>query len=300
MAYDPQFIPGVNISLPELGARTQPVVLNNGTPIDHSRFSIVFNEERGFALFTAHNIDGATLIAEGVIDRHDSFRNDPQISRSLQVDNDRGYRNNPWDRGHLVRRRSMHWGQQATAEFTDQESFFWTNIAPQHKKLHSSAWGRIEDWMLDVTDDQEKQACIFTGPVFTEEDPEVINRPGELPIRIPAGFWKVFVIKHLTKLRAASFLVWQRDFDRPDPLSFDPVLEQVRLTTIEHLTGLSFKELRQADPLRFGTVLAPAPTPGGVPVPGAQPATFQPGAVPTAAISPARRKDVVGPMDIVL
>lgn len=298
MAYDPHFIPGVNIAMPELGARTQPVVLNNGTPIDHSRFSIVFNEERGFALFTAHNIDGATLIAEGVIERHDRFRNDPQISRNLQVDNDRGYRNNPWDRGHLVRRRSMHWGQQATAESTDQESFFWTNIAPQHKKLHSSAWGRIEDWMLDVTDDQDKQACIFTGPVFTEEDPEVINRPGELPIRIPAGFWKVFVVKHLTRLRAASFLVWQRDFDRPEPLSFDPVLEQVRLTTIEHLTGLSFKELRQADPLRFGTELAAAPA--DVPAPGAQPTILQPGAVPTAAVSPARRKDVVGPRDIIL
>jgi len=281
-----------------LGARTQPVVLNNGTPVDHSRFSIVFNEERGFALFTAHNIDGATLIAEGVIDRHDNFRNDPNIDNGLQVDNDRGYRNNPWDRGHLVRRRSMHWGALPDAELTDQESFFWTNIAPQHKKLHSSAWGRIEDWMLAVTDDQDKQACIFTGPVFTEEDPEIINRPGELPIRIPAGFWKVFVIKHLTKLRAASFLVWQRDFDRPEPLSFDPVLEQVRLTTIEHLTGLSFKELRQADPLRFGTSLAVAQA--GVAVPGAQPAITPPGKMPTAAVQTNQRKDVARPSDIIL
>lgn len=92
MAYDPQFIPGVNIALPKLGARTHTAVFNSETPIDHKRFSMVFNQERSFALYTAHNIDGATLIAEGVIDRHDNFRNDPLIDNNLQVDNNREYR----------------------------------------------------------------------------------------------------------------------------------------------------------------------------------------------------------------
>lgn len=298
MAYDPNFIPGFSINLPELGVRTLPSVLNGGTPIAHTRFSIVFNQLRGFALYTAHNIDGATLIAEGEIDRRDRFRNDPSIARDLQVDNHRGYSNNPWDRGHLVRRRSMHWGERNIAELTDQESYFWTNIAPQHTKLHHSAWGRIEDWMLDVTEDQDKQACIFTGPIFTPEDPEIVNKPGETAVRIPAGFWKIFVIKHQANLRAATFLVWQRDFDRPEPLNFDPVLEQVRLTTVEHLTGLSFRELRQADPLRFGAVFTPPSS--DTAQPGAQPTIAMPGAMPSAASAAGGRRDVAGPMDIVL
>jgi len=297
MPYDPDFIPDFSIDLPKLGVRTLPSTLNGGSPVEHTRFSIVFNQERGFALYTAHNIDGASLIEEGEIRRRDRFRNDPQVGNQLQVDNDRGYRNNPWDRGHLVRRRSMHWGSRDVAELTDQESYFWTNIAPQHGKLHHSAWGRIEDWMLDVTDDQDKKACVFTGPVFTPEDPEIINRDGEQAIRIPAGFWKIFVVKHHSELRAASFLVWQRDFDRPDPLDFDPVLEQVRLTTVEHLTGLSFHRLRAADPLRFGTTLAPPPA--DVTQPGAQPAVAGPSAEPRDLAS-ARRQDVRGPMDIIL
>jgi endonuclease G len=298
MAYDPNFIPGVSIALPALGARTLPSAFAGGAPIEHTRFSIVFNEQRGFALFTAHNIDGASLIPEGEIDRDDRFRNDPSLPRELQVDNDRGYTNNPWDRGHLVRRRSMHWGDRQLAELTDQESYFWTNIAPQHTRLHHSAWGLIEDWMMEVTDDQDKQACIFTGPVFTPEDPEIVNRPGEEPIRIPAGFWKIFAIKHESRLRAASFLVWQRDFDRPEPLDFDPVLEQVRLTTVEYLTGLSFGELRSADPLRFGSTLAPAAGPAAAP--GAEPAVAGPAATPSGVARGARRKDVAGPMDIIL
>jgi endonuclease G len=229
---------------------------NAGAPIDHTRFSIVFNTVRGFAVYTAHNIDGAALIPVGEIARRDRFRLDPDVPSAQQVDNDRGYVNNPWDRGHLVRRRSLHWRDRAEAELADGESFFWTNITPQHGNLHDTAWGSIEDWMLEFADDNDKQASVFTGPVLTPDDPEHRNKPGEHPIRIPAGFWKILAIKHGGHLRAAGFLVWQRDFDKPTPVAFDPLLEQVRLTTIEFLTGLSFGDLRDADPLRFGVQFA--------------------------------------------
>lgn len=48
--------------------------------------------------------------------------------------------------------------------------------------------------------------------------------------------------------------------DKPDRVAFAPFLEQVRVTTIEFLTGLAFGDLRDADPLRFGTapVVGPA------------------------------------------
>jgi endonuclease G, mitochondrial len=46
-------------------------------------------------------------------------------------------------------------------------------------------------------------------------------------------------------------LSWQRDYDSEKPLPFAPVLEQVRLTTIEVLTGLTFPALRAFDPLLF-------------------------------------------------
>ena len=177
------------------------------------------------------------------------------MPNEFQVDNDQGYSHNPWDRGHLVRRRALHWRDQAEAKEADRESFFWTNIAPQHENLHDTAWGSIEDWMLEAADDADHKACVFTGPVLTPEDPEHTNRPGEQPIRIPAGFWKIFATMHQGQLTVAAFIVWQRDFDQPEPVEFDPILEQVRLTTLEHLTGLGFGMLRNLDPLRFGAEL---------------------------------------------
>ncbi len=252
MGYDPEFIPGMRIDLPRLGRRQLEDAWAGGEPLEHSRFSVLFNQTRGLAFCTAHNIDGAAVIPEGTIARRNWFEHDPKLPDGLQIDNERGYHNNPWDRGHLVRRRSLHWGDEADARVADRESFFWTNIAPQHERLHSSAWGKIENWMFEKTEDTARRACVFQGPVFTDVDPLYQNTPREVPIRIPAGYWKVIALTHQGSLLAAAFLVWQRDYDQDEPVEFDPVLEQVRITTIEYLTGLGFDDIRQADALRAG------------------------------------------------
>jgi len=257
MPYDPEFIAGHNIPLPAPNDRVTALAFE-GDYVHHSRHSLLFNEERGFAFVSAHNIDGATLSSDQFTTR--SFKNDQRIQPvSLQVDRNRGYRQsqdgvfgpNPWDQGHLARRKSLSWGEEEDARIAERESDLWSNIAPQHGNLHDDAWGKIEDWMLDRVVDDSRRACVFTGPVFTEDDPEHKNGPEEVPIRIPAGFWKVISVELAGAMRSAGFLVWQRDYDRVEPLPFAPVLEQVRLTTIEVLTGLTFPELRQFDPLLF-------------------------------------------------
>ena len=251
MGFDSLFIQGCKIGLPKLAEQTRMSAFNDGQPIQHTRFSIIFNAELGFAIVTAHNIDGSSIIPKGAIERRDRFRFDPDVPRQLQVDNERGYLNNPWDRGHLVRRRALHWGNQEIAKHADAESFFWTNIAPQHHRLHDTAWGQIEDWILNFTDENDQRVSVFTGPIFAPDAMEYQNRPNERPIIIPAGYWKILALKHDGKLRAAAFLVWQRDFNQKTPITFNPFLEQVRITTIEFLSGLSFEDLREADPLRF-------------------------------------------------
>ena len=257
MPYDPDFIPGERVDFPILSDRVRHSALALGEVVDHSRFSLVFNQVRGFAAVTAHNIDGATLLPAQVTDR--DFELDPKIKPDfLQVDNDRGYRNNPWDRGHMVRRKSMSWGDRDEAGRAELESDYYSNICPQHTTLHSRSWGKIEDWMLDRAEEGQR-ACVFTGPIFTDEDPLITNSEGQTPVRIPAGFWKIISVKSSGMLRSAAFLVWQRDYDSAQPLPFSPVLEQVRITTIEILTGLAFPNLRRFDPLLFERVQPVAP-----------------------------------------
>ncbi len=267
MAYDPNFIAGNSIPLPVPSARVLTSAFG-GDFVHHLRHSILFNQARGFAFVSANNIDGATIPSAQFTSR--SFKNDPDIQpTSLQVDRDRGYRTspanglgpNPWDQGHLARRKSLSWGTEADARIAERESDMWSNIAPQHHNLHKDAWGNIEDWMLDRAQADGRRACVFTGPVFTEDDPTHQNGVNEAPIRIPAGFWKVISVRLNGDMRSAGFLVWQRDYDSEVPLPFAPVLEQVRLTTIEVLTGLTFPALRQFDPLLFqSTDIAGGPT----------------------------------------
>lgn len=254
MPYDPKFIARCNLQLPVLGTSVQPFAFNGGNPIEHTKFSILFHQGRGFAIACAHNIDGASIIKEGKIKRK-SFVFDPDVPNRIQVADKQGYHKNPWDRGHLVRRRAVHWGKLAEATQADRESSYWTNIAPQHEHLHDTAWGSIEDWLLELADASDKRLCVFTGPVLLGQDPLLVNKPTEKPIQIPAGFWKIIALKHNSVLRAAAFLVWQRDYDSDKPVAFDPILEQVRITTIEFLTDLSFPDLKDADPLKFGITL---------------------------------------------
>jgi len=251
MGYDTGFLGGDPVALPSPSEHVRQQAFCDAQPIHHSRFSVIFHAHRGLAICTAHNIDGATLMSEGVIKRKDRFRFDDQVPTELQIDNDRGYRSNPWDRGHLTRRRSLHWGSEEEARRADSESYFWTNIAPQHERLHHTAWGPIENWMLERAETTDQRAAVFQGPILTPDDPVHTNASDEEPIQIPAGFWKVIVIPHHGRRTAAAFIVWQRDHDSSYPVSFSPHLEQVRLTTVEFLTGLSFLGLRALDPLRF-------------------------------------------------
>lgn len=263
MPYDDNFLSGVTVPLPTLLPAVADQAFDGGQPLEYTHHSIVFNEQRGLAIYAAHNV-----LSERVRPiKRKGFTLDPLVDRKLQIDNDRGYRLNPWDAGHLARRIDVHWPDKATAEQAERDTSRWTNIAPQHGELNQGPWKEIEDWLLTLADDNAKRMSVFTGPVFTLTDMEWTNAEGELPIRIPSGYWKIGLLQHAGQLKAAAFLIWQNDVhptvDDFDPDDFNPTLEQVRVLTIEHLTGLSFGDLvRAADPLEFGTQFA-APTSGG-------------------------------------
>ena len=240
------------VPLPKLHATLLEDSFNNGEVIEHTRFSLVFNKKRQLAIYVAYNIDGRH---PRNIPRSESFKFDPKLPRELQLNNAQGYANNPWDRGHLARRADLTWGtneNEEEAKRAGRESFFYSNIAPQHENLHDTPWGKIEDWVLNFTNVKANRASVFTGPIFTKYD-EIWQAENNPPILIPSGYWKIITKPHKEKLWAAGFVVWQKDFD--DEIDrFVPLTEQVRVTTIEFLTGLDFGALRNKDIIQFGAL----------------------------------------------
>ena len=191
MPYDAQFIEGEEVPLPIASGRVLDSTFRRDY-IHHSRHSILFNKDRGFAFVSAHNVSGSEILRAQSSDR--DFNYDPQVTpKELQVDNNRGYLTspargfgpNPWDRGHLARRKSLSWGDENEARVAELESDFWTNIAPQHNRLHTTAWGPIEEWVLERVQGSGQRACVFTGPVFTDDDPVHQNGENEVPFKVP-------------------------------------------------------------------------------------------------------------------
>lgn len=256
------------IRFPTLSERTRTTALNEGEIFSFTHFSIVMSEERKFAVYCAHNID---LNNKNDVRRcRDCWHFDNRIGENNQVGNHL-YQGDPdiWDRGHLVTRDDVCWGEDEEAKDAERDSFCWANIAPQHHKFHMTDWGKLERWIVKETGSKSKKLTVFTGPIYTEGDREYCGyrKPLGCNIRIPAGFWKVvFYVGRDDKLHSAAFQILQDDYWRQDNLhgfhlmekyrlmeSFE-VLEkyQVPLTTITEVTGIKFDEqLYDTNPLYF-------------------------------------------------
>ncbi|MDP4099135.1 DNA/RNA non-specific endonuclease [Paenibacillus sp. P96] len=241
--YDPDFL-GVNYKVPHPALRSDleedaAPLIAGGHILNYTHFSVVLSRSRQLALYTAVNIDGSQLKDVG---RSDRWLFDPRMDRKYQC-GPPVYEHPDIDRGHLVRRRDPVWGERAAE--ANEDTFHFTNAAPQHKKLNQQIWLGLEDYILQNTDEHNLKVSVFTGPVFREDDIEYRG------VRIPAEFWKVAVmVKTDGKLSATAYLLSQKSFI--DDLEFafgEYKTYQVPVLQIEELTGLGFGELKQHDPL---------------------------------------------------
>lgn len=183
---------------------------------------------------------------------------------------------NPFDRGHLTRRMDATWGSNAaSAKRNGDDSFHFTNCAPQHWQYNQGAkrWLGLEDYVIENFARETGIASVFNGPVFdaplSVEGPDgrlVPDIKGERhsdptfgEVAIPKLFFKIVVCARNRQLAAAAFLMTQEDFlasiDRLHGMeglqekltSAEARLYQVDLATISRLTGLSFPALRGAE-----------------------------------------------------
>ena len=241
--YEPTFL-GVTVPLPQVAAPFEndlvPLLDGSGSELKYEHFSVVMNKARRLAHFTAVNIDGS-LLQRPPRDR-DVWYFDPRIGREYQTGPDL-YADNELDRGHLVRRLDPVWGTQALQ--AQEDTFHFTNCAPQHAKLNRDTWLGLEDYILSNSAVDKLKVTAFTGPVFRQDD--MLYRD---TYRIPAEFWKVVVVvKDDGQLSATAYLLTQRDLLGTLEVFGAYKTYQVPVSQIEALAGLSFGDLSSHDPL---------------------------------------------------
>jgi endonuclease G len=237
--YDPDFL-GVRVDLPgmtdEMRDQLAPVAGRDDGELKYTHYSVLMNKLRRVACYAVVNIDGNQL--HGIPRATDKWYFDPRISLDHQVGNVL-YKSNPLDRGHLVRRLDPSWGSdRGIAELAIEDSFFYTNSAPQHLSLNRRTWLRLEDHILNNSGDFNLRVSVFSGPVFRDDDEEYRG------IKIPegeAGAGELSVTAYVLSQRS---LIDDLEFVFGEHQGF-----QVRLEVIEELTGLDFGTLKDADPL---------------------------------------------------
>jgi len=81
----------------------------------------------------------------GPADRDGALADGKRISLSAQAGNEL-YRDNPLDKGHMVRRLDPAWGSQQ--DIDDAVTDTYTNAAPQDHSFNDGLWGYVEDYIL--------------------------------------------------------------------------------------------------------------------------------------------------------
>lgn len=260
--YEAGFL-GFNVPMPEptaaIADRVQPVE-GGGIELRYHHYSVIMNRVRRLAFVSAVNIDSGAPVQFERKGR-DRWFFDPRVPDTSQAGNHL-YADNPFDRGHLTRRADAAWGvTEAEAKAANDDTFHWTNAAPQHEVFNQSSranqrgvllWGNLENHITEQAEAGLGRLSVFNGPIFRDGGRDADRLYQGLPI--PREFWKVICYRSdAGTLAAVAFVLSQANLIRnlrTEDFEVGPYQPfQVRISVIEERTGLDFGRLRESDPL---------------------------------------------------
>lgn len=175
------------LEIPRLEAQLQEQIIR------HDGYTVSFNSSLRLPNWVAWTLTLAEV--QGDVPRGSHFRPDPMV-KGVQA-KDKDYRKSGWDRGHMAPAADMRWSEKAM-----KESFYFTNICPQHPNLNRGDWKVLEEetrsWAMKFG-----EVYIATGPIVSATQP---RRMGATQVTIPDSFYKVMLVKHRGEYHAIGFL----------------------------------------------------------------------------------------------
>ncbi len=250
--YSPDFIGhGIKVPLPKLSPGLNGVALRNDVLretvyLDYYNFSVTMNITTKQLIFSASNID-QNKSQQVTRNLSKDWDTDSRIDINDQLDN-RYYKENDWDRGHMVQRANNSWGENfGDALKANDDTFYYTNAAFQHKFFNQDEWLKLEQFIGSWMEDTNGKLCIFTGPIHNKFD-RLYARDWHNTVRIPSGFFKIvcFHSSKSNKLESRAFILYQDNafINNKNKGSREIKLKnyQVTVAEIEELTGLDFDD----------------------------------------------------------
>ena len=183
--------------------------------LHYTHFSILYDRSLRIALLAFANVDASSMVASF---ESRKFQYDPDLLSIFQYGNS-WYRNDPYDRGHLVRRATIRWGEPREAAAAEMHSDYWTNIVPHHSAFHHDEWKAVELAVLRIIRERalNQRAIVVSGVWFDEKNPmfddesgaaSSASAPAAAQLRlVPNAYWKSVVYFFGNEMRSLHFWV---------------------------------------------------------------------------------------------
>ena len=193
--------------------------------IKRKNYTLSFNEETNMPNWVAWRLDKKKL-AERVSRKGYGFRPDPDLNPKIAVVT-QDYAKSGYDRGHMCPAGDSRWSGEAM-----KESFYMTNICPQHPILNGGDWHKLEQACRRWAEDGP--IYIVCGPIlYKTGKPKFIGK--EHRIRVPEAFFKVILAGvEKGKPKAIGFIYKNTEGNR----SLDSYVNSI--DQVERITGYDF------------------------------------------------------------
>jgi len=186
--------------------------------VTHKYYQLGYDNNIEGARWTYHKLTRSLI--NGNVDRTNEFMTDLSVTDGSA--NPWDYSGSGFDRGHLVPAGDMKLNSSSM-----HESFYMSNISPQHPSLNRGRWRALENqvrtWTLRKGD-----MHIFTGPVFLKSYTNINGTH----IAIPDGFYKI-IYSEKSQQAIAFFMANKKLYG--DVLDFKLTIDEV-----ESLSGIDF------------------------------------------------------------
>lgn len=156
-------------------------------------------------------------------ERSGKFAPDPSLKGKTAMNED--YSRSGYDRGHLAPAGDMKWSMKSM-----QQSFYYSNIAPQNPRLNQGIWNNLENRCRQWAIAYDK-VLIVAGPVLSNG----MKRLGKNRIAVPGQFYKVICAVSGGKYEGIAYLLDNKDYKNTSLRSL-----AIPIDSVEKVTGIEF------------------------------------------------------------
>ena len=188
--------------------------------IRHKGYTVSYNKDLKIPNWVSYELTRQET--KGKEKRGDNFIADPLVKGAIATNAD--YARSGYDKGHMAPAADMKWSPDVM-----KESFYFSNMCPQHPQLNRRGWKNLEEKIRDwaVAD---SAIIIICGPIIDKPSKTI----GKNKVAVPERFFKVILSPFVKPARGIGFLFNNRQ--AVEPLS----TYAVSIDSIEKLTHMDF------------------------------------------------------------